>query len=125
MPQFPVDKHRRIDLVVSGDNGRLAVECDGGVAHTTPDQIRADMERERELRRVGWNFWRVRDSEFSFSSDLALEPLWAELDRLGILPEVEEVVVGTESGSWSPVSLSDAEVGATEDSDSDEDDSHE
>ena len=54
-PQFPVGR-RRIDLVVSGHSGRLAVECDGRVAHSTPDQIRDDMERERELRRVGWKF---------------------------------------------------------------------
>jgi very-short-patch-repair endonuclease len=114
MPQFPVGK-RRIDLVVSGDNGRLAVECDGRIAHTTPDQIRKDMNRERELRRAGWRFWRVRESEFTFDADRALEPLWDELARLGIHPGVEEMIVGTESSSWSPADLSNEEDEMIED----------
>jgi very-short-patch-repair endonuclease len=103
-PQFPVGR-RRIDLVVSGHNGRLAVECDGRVAHSTPDQIRDDMERERELRRVGWEFWRVRESEFAFDPDGALQSLWTELERGGIQPSVDEQHVGDESSSWVPAEL--------------------
>jgi very-short-patch-repair endonuclease len=106
IPQFPVGR-RRIDLVVSGHSGRLAVECDGRVAHSTPDQIRDDMERERELRRVGWDFWRVRESEFTFDPNRAMEPLWAELERRGIRPGVDEQPVGKESSSWGPADLPD------------------
>jgi len=106
IPQFPVGR-RRIDLVVSGDSGRLAVECDGRVAHSTSDQIRDDMERERELRRVGWEFWRVRESEFTFDPDRALEPLWTELERRSIRPGVDEQPVGKESSSWAPAELPD------------------
>lgn len=104
IPQFAVGR-RRIDLVVSGHNGRLAVECDGRVAHSTPDQIRDDMERERELRRVGWEFWRVRESEFAFDPDWALQSLWTELDRRGIQPGVDEQHLGGESSSWAPAEL--------------------
>jgi very-short-patch-repair endonuclease len=106
IPQFTVGR-RRIDLVVSGQSGRLAVECDGRVAHSAPDQIRDDMERERELRRVGWGFWRVRESEFTFDPDRAMEPLWAELERRGIHPGVNEQSVGKESSSWEPAALPD------------------
>ena len=106
IPQFPVGK-RRIDLVVSGHSGRLAVECDGRIAHSTADQIRNDMERERELRRVGWEFWRVRESEFAFNPDRAMEPLWAELDRRGIRPGADEQSYGRESSSWAPADLPD------------------
>ena len=105
-PQFPVGR-RRIDLVVSGHSGRLAVECDGRVAHSTPDQIRDDMERERELRRVGWEFWRVRESEFTFDPSRAMEPLWAELERRGIRPGVDEQPAGKEASSWIPADLPD------------------
>jgi very-short-patch-repair endonuclease len=104
IPQFKVSG-RRIDLVVSGTNGRLAVECDGRVAHSTPAQVRSDMDRERELRRVGWEFWRVRESEFYFDQEQALASLWEELDRRGIRPGVHEHLVGSESSSWSPVEL--------------------
>lgn len=104
IPQFKVSG-RRIDLVVSGTSGRLAVECDGRVAHSTPDQVRSDMDRERELRRVGWEFWRVRESEFCFDAEQALAPLWQELGRRGISPGVTERPVGSESSSWAPVEL--------------------
>jgi very-short-patch-repair endonuclease len=104
IPQFKVSG-RRIDLVVSGTSGRLAVECDGRVAHSTPDQVRNDMDRERELRRVGWEFWRVRESEFCFDPEQALAPLWQELSRRGISPGVSERPVGSESSSWTPVEL--------------------
>ncbi|MDG4830020.1 AAA domain-containing protein [Solwaraspora sp. WMMD1047] len=38
VPQYPVD-HRTIDLVVVGDNGRLAVECDTPSRPLQPDQV--------------------------------------------------------------------------------------
>jgi very-short-patch-repair endonuclease len=115
IPQFKVSG-RRIDLVVSGTSGRLAVECDGRVAHSTPDQVRSDMERERELRRVGWEFWRVRESEFCFDPEQALAPLWTELSRRGISPGVTERHVGSESSSWSPVEYGPVETEDSEDS---------
>lgn len=84
-PQIEVN-NRRIDLVVTGGASRLAVECDGDAFHSTPEQIRADLERETELRRCGWTFWRVRESEFYLDPIEAMSGLWSELDRLGIKP---------------------------------------
>ena len=108
IPQFRVGR-RKIDLVVSGLNGRLAVECDGTIAHTTVPQIRVDMERERELRRVGWDFWRIRESDFTFDRARALEPLWNELERRGIQPGVTEQPFGTDSSTWVPAELPDTD----------------
>ncbi|WNI16382.1 AAA domain-containing protein [Actinacidiphila sp. ITFR-21] len=85
IPQFPAGE-KRIDLVVIGPRGRLAVECDGDYYHSTPEQIRRDQQRERELQRAGWKFWRVRESEFRFDTDAALAGLWEELERQGIHP---------------------------------------
>lgn len=107
-PQFEVNG-RRIDLVVSGAKGRLAVECDGDFWHGTAEQRAADLDRERELKRAGWRFWRIRESEFYFDSDAALEPLWAEFDRRGIRPG--EVMPDGEGPpvsvpTWSAVALS-------------------
>ncbi|MBJ7002720.1 DNA/RNA helicase [Streptomyces sp. CRPSP2-6A1] len=86
IPQFPAGS-KRIDLVVVGARGRLAVECDGDAFHhATREQIENDQRRDRELKRVGWEFWRVRESEFRFDPGAALDGLWEELDRQGIRP---------------------------------------
>ncbi len=77
-----------IDLVVTGAAGKLAVACDGDQWHTRPEQQRADLERERELTRSGWKFWRVRESEYYFDPVSAMAGLWGELERRGITPSV-------------------------------------
>jgi very-short-patch-repair endonuclease len=84
VPQFKV-YGRKIDLVVEGATSRLAVECDGDHWHG-PDQYQQDTERQRDLERVGWKFFRVRESEFNYDRVQALEPLWDLLDDLGIDP---------------------------------------
>ncbi|MFF8377237.1 AAA domain-containing protein [Streptomyces sp. NPDC015661] len=81
-PQYPAGRYR-IDLVVEGGTRRLAVECDGDAYHTE-ENADADAARQRELERVGWTFVRIRGSRYFLDPEKALEPLWAELDRLGI-----------------------------------------
>jgi very-short-patch-repair endonuclease len=81
-PQYPAGRYR-IDLVVEGGTRRLAVECDGDAFHGEED-AEADAARQRDLERVGWRFVRVRGSRFFRDPAAALEPLWQELDRLGI-----------------------------------------
>ncbi|MEU1405687.1 AAA domain-containing protein [Streptomyces sp. NPDC005728] len=81
-PQYPAGRYR-IDLVVEGGTRRLAVECDGDAFHNE-ENADADAARQRELERVGWTFVRIRGSRFFLDPEQALEPLWAELDRLGI-----------------------------------------
>ena len=73
----------RIDLVVEGMQGRLAVECDGDRWHG-PDQFEYDVARQRDLERVGWQFVRIRGSDFYRDPIEALVPLWDKLDYLGI-----------------------------------------
>ncbi|BAJ26868.1 hypothetical protein KSE_10330 [Kitasatospora setae KM-6054] len=85
VPQYPAG-NKRIDLVVIGARGRIGVECDGDHYHSTLEQLRHDQQRDRELQRVGWRFWRIPESEFRFDPDRALAGLWQELDRLGIAP---------------------------------------
>jgi very-short-patch-repair endonuclease len=118
VPQFPVNG-RRIDLVVIGAKGRLAVECDGRSCLTSPEQVRDDLQRERELQRVGWRFWRVRESEFYFDPQRALASLWKELERRGIEPGV--VVDGSATKpvttGWDPVALPETDDEAELDTD--------
>lgn len=84
-PQHPVGS-LRIDLVVRGAGGKLAIECDGDKYHG-PDQWDADLRRQLVLERLGWRFWRVRGSAFFRDPDAAIASLWPMLDELGILPE--------------------------------------
>ena len=98
VPQYhanPFERSYRIDMVVEGIHGRLAVECDGDHWHG-PEQYDNDMARQRELERAGWRFWRLRGSEFNFDPESAMMPLWEILERHCIYP------VGFEPKEHSP-----------------------
>jgi very-short-patch-repair endonuclease len=74
---------KRIDLVVEGGQARLAVECDGDNWHGA-DRYEADMQRQRQLERCGWEFFRVRESVFYSNKDNALAGLWQALEERDI-----------------------------------------
>jgi very-short-patch-repair endonuclease len=76
----------RIDLVIEGRRGRLAVELDGDAYHG-PDRWEADRNRQAVLERLGWTFHRIRGSAYYRGPDAALASLWDRLDALGILPD--------------------------------------
>ena len=88
IPQFEVGRYR-IDLIVQGMDGSLAVECDGDAWHGA-DRYEEDAARQRDLERCGQPFWRVRESVFRLDPDKALSDLWETLKRHGILPKAEE-----------------------------------
>ncbi len=103
-PQWKVGSYR-IDLVVEGASGRLAVECDGDRYHPE-DQLAADMERQAILERLGWTFTRIRGSQFFRDPAGTMIPVFERLRALGIEPEcaAEDArpVVGTncEQKDW-------------------------
>lgn len=76
---------KRIDLVVEGGQARLAVECDGDQWHGV-DRYEADMQRQRDLERCGWEFFCVRESAFYANKDNALTRLWGALEERAIFP---------------------------------------
>ncbi len=86
VPQYEVAR-KRIDLVVEGGRARLAVECDGDKWHGA-DRYEDDMQRQRQLERCGWEFFRVRESAFYSNRDNALVGLWRALEARGILPNI-------------------------------------
>lgn len=86
IPQYASEGYK-IDLVVVGANGNLAIECDGDAWHG-PDQYDADMARQRDLERCGWNFFRVRESNFYIDKEAALAELWPLLEELNRVPEL-------------------------------------
>ncbi len=85
LPQHEV-AGKRIDLVVEGGQARLAVECDGDKWHGA-DQYEADMQRQRQLERCGWEFFRVSEAAFYSNKEDALTPLWRMLEERGIVPD--------------------------------------
>ncbi|MFP5346668.1 MAG: AAA domain-containing protein, partial [Actinomycetes bacterium] len=84
IPQYHANGYK-IDLVVVGAKSRLAVECDGDAWHG-PDAYEADLARQRDLERCGWEFFRVRESAFYVDQAGELESLWEALDELNIYP---------------------------------------
>lgn len=90
IPQYEVNG-RRIDLVVEGLAGRLAVECDGDQWHG-PDQYDHDMARQRDLERCGWNFFRIRGSDYELDPDGVIDDLYATLAKMNIHPNATNSV---------------------------------
>lgn len=82
IPQYEL-AGKRIDLLIEGLRGRLAVECDGDEWHGLEEWDR-DVDRQRMLERCGLQFWRVRGSAFYRDPERALEPLWQLLKDRGI-----------------------------------------
>lgn len=97
VPQYEV-AGKRIDLVVDGGQGRLAIECDGDYWHG-PEQYEKDMLRQRQLERCGWEFYRVRESAFYSNKEGALEGLWGKLEERSIFPESKSREYHTETDS--------------------------
>ena len=82
--QYRVGRYR-IDLVVEGVGGRLAVELDGDAYHG-PERWESDRQRQTILERLGWTFYRIRGSAYYRDPDAALTGLWNRLESLGIGP---------------------------------------
>ncbi|MDR6219844.1 AAA domain-containing protein [Deinococcus soli (ex Cha et al. 2016)] len=85
IPQYELGGYR-IDLVVEGLRGRLAVECDGDHWHG-PEKYLDDLARQQTLERAGMEFWRVRGSTYARDPEGALEDLWRTLEKRGVFPE--------------------------------------
>jgi very-short-patch-repair endonuclease len=75
-----------IDLVVEDDKGnRVAVQCDGDRAQTM-EAIEEEMARHQMLRRLGWDFIRVRGSEFFRRPEKTMNKVQRRLQEVGIPP---------------------------------------
>ena len=82
LPQYPAQGYN-IDMVIVGAKTRLAIECDGDFWHG-PAEYEADLARQRELERCGWEFFRIRESVFYADMASSLKKLWETLDELDI-----------------------------------------
>lgn len=121
--QWPVGSYR-IDMVISDAQGRVALECDGERWHSGDTKIRADMERQTILERLGWRFIRLRGSEYYSNPEKAMQRVFDDLTELGIRPSAGSIAPPQEStplldrikqGCWK-VLHSDIEVDSSEQS---------
>lgn len=99
--QYAVGAYR-IDFVVRCGDKRIAFECDGGAAGSD-EAVRADMERQSVLERLGWKFVRLRGSELWRDPDGAMERVFAKFTEYGILPEVGLPAAPEDDGLYSRV----------------------
>lgn len=76
----------RIDMVAVCGKETVAIECDGEKFHDE-SRIRADMERQTILERLGWRFIRIRGSEYYRNTEKTIERVVRELHEYGIEPE--------------------------------------
>ncbi|WP_238419013.1 AAA domain-containing protein [Gordonia sp. 'Campus'] len=103
--------NRVVDLVVLGADARMAVECDADEFRGTGRQARSDLERERELRRCGWEFVRVRESEFVLDPDRVIDHVASMLDERGCKPgslaatSIGRATESDDASRWEPIDL--------------------
>lgn len=81
----------RLDIVAIYKESKVAIECDGERYHSSESQIRADMERQTILERIGWQFIRIRGSEFFSDMEQAMNHVYEQLEKYGIYPENVEM----------------------------------
>ncbi len=84
IPQYEVN-HFKIDLVVEGQSGKIAIECDGEKYHG-PEKFEDDMRRQQILERAGWQFYRIRGRHYFSDKEGTINNLLEYLISENILP---------------------------------------
>jgi len=86
---FEVGMHA-IDIVAqSEDRQRLAILCDGECLKTH-EELCFEMEYYMTLRRLDWDIFHIRSSEYYTNPDKTLKRLLSRLDQVGITPRQTE-----------------------------------
>lgn len=89
LPKYLIGEFE-VDFLIQGDAGTKAVvSCDGD--RIVPEAlVLSKMERQLTLERLGWNFLRVRASEYLVDESRAMRRLVRKLGALKIEPMVEK-----------------------------------
>jgi very-short-patch-repair endonuclease len=56
-------KRYRLDFAVFCPNGKIAIECDGIKSHSLRSQKIKDCAKDKFLRRIGWQIFRLKEEE--------------------------------------------------------------
>ena len=81
---------RTIDIVAQGeDRQRLAIQCDGECIKTEED-LSLEMDYYATLRRLDWDIFHIRATEYYTDPDKTLKRLLRRLNQAGITPKKTE-----------------------------------
>jgi hypothetical protein len=81
---------RTIDIVAQGDERqRLAIQCDGECIKTEEDLL-LEMDYYSTLRRLNWDIFHIRATEYYTDPDKTLKRLFRRMNKAGITPIQEE-----------------------------------
>ena len=79
-----------IDIVVIYEDKKIAIECDGKTLHHSQEEIIANLAEQEVLERCGWEFIRVRASQYFRNPEKAIKELMIQLEEKGIYPNNKE-----------------------------------
>jgi hypothetical protein len=92
-----------IELVVEGKGSRrVAVQCDGDRL-LTDEEVQQMLQWQLSLRRLGWEFVRMRASEAMLGFDQAFQRLCARLRDRGVQPLPDRTQVAAEAEPADPL----------------------
>ena len=80
-----------IDIVAIYEDRKVAIECDGKTLNHTEEEVIANLEEQEILERCGWEFIRIRASEYFRNPEKAIKDLIIQLDDKGVYPNHKEV----------------------------------
>src|SRR5439155_1477880 len=85
VPKYQIGEFE-VDFLIKGDAGTKAViSCDGDRI-VSEDSVLSRMERQLTLERLGWNFIRLRASEYLMDESRAMRKIARKLSALKIEP---------------------------------------
>jgi hypothetical protein len=94
-----------IELVVEGKGGRrVAVQCDGDRL-LTDEEVEKMLQWQLSLRRLGWEFVRVRASEAMLGFEPAFQRLCARLRDRGLQPLPDRTQVAADAEPADPLQV--------------------
>lgn len=73
----------KMDFIVEGMRNRVGIICDGDTVSEKYD-YEEYIERQLDLERVGWVFYRIMGSEFYYDPEGTMEKLWEKLNNMKI-----------------------------------------
>ena len=79
-----------IDIVAIYNNKKLIIECDGKNSNCSQEEIIINLAEQEVLERCGWEFIRVRASQYFRNPDKAMKELILQLEDKGIYPNNKE-----------------------------------
>lgn len=82
-----------IDIVAIYEDRKVAIECDGKTLNHTEEEVIANLEEQEILERCGWEFIRIRASEYFRNPEKAIKDIIIQLDDKGIYPNHKEIYI--------------------------------